>query len=45
MVEIQENGMKQLIGIPKEDFADYLVKLMGCWDKCIRFQKEYFEEV
>jgi hypothetical protein len=43
MDEIKENATRQLIAIPKEDFADCFEKWKGRWDKCVRPQGEYFE--
>jgi hypothetical protein len=40
---IEENATRQLIAIPKEDFADSFDKWKGCWDKCMRSQGQYFE--
>ncbi|XP_042236618.1 CAD protein-like, partial [Homarus americanus] len=41
--EIKENVTRQLMKIPKEDFADCFEKWKGRWEKCVRFQGGYFE--
>jgi hypothetical protein len=41
--EIKEKATRQLIAIPREDFADCFEKWKGQWDKCVRSQAEYFE--
>jgi hypothetical protein len=33
---------RQLMAIPKEDFADSFGKWKGRWDKCVIFQGKYF---
>jgi hypothetical protein len=33
--EIKENVMRQLMAIPKKDFADRFVKWKECWAKCV----------
>jgi hypothetical protein len=43
MGAIKEKATRQLIAIPKEDFADCFEKWKGRWDKCMRSQGEYFK--
>jgi hypothetical protein len=43
MDEIKENATRQLIAIPKEDFADCFERWKRHWDKCVRSKGEYFE--
>ena len=43
MEEIKENATRQMMVIPKEDFADCFEKLKGCCDKCGISQRGYFE--
>ena len=41
--EIKENATRQLMAMPKKDFADCLEKWKELWDKCVRSQGQYFE--
>jgi hypothetical protein len=41
--EIKENATRQLLAILKKEFSDCFEKWKERWDKCVRFQGEYFE--
>lgn len=41
--KIKENMMWQLMAIPKVDFTDSFEKWTEHWEKCVRFQREYFK--
>ena len=41
--KIKENTARQLMAIPKKDFANCFEKWKERWDKCVRSQGEYFE--
>jgi hypothetical protein len=38
--DIKESATRQLMAIPKEDFADCFDKWKERWDKCVRSQGE-----
>ena len=41
--EIKANAMKELKGIKKEAYLDCFRKWKHHWDKCVRWEEEYFE--
>ena len=41
--EIRANATKELKGIKKEACLDCFSKWKHCWDKCVRWEGEYFE--
>ena len=42
--EIKANATKELKGIKKEAYLDCFRKWKHRWDKCVRWEGEYFEE-